>query len=259
MSKFSKFTQKSERIIKHINQETGLDFTKYQNPEFIGKITDVIMIQKYTAKALYKPILIALALFICGFFLFKMTWIGAVIYGIFAFVAFMLIGFSYGTLTLLSNLRQDLKMIVDTSLNMTSNICQDFVHTNGNIQNIENPMGLIFEGIVASTVSPALTATFVKIPVAGGLLMSGSDKAMDIVVKQFKIYENKTNIRAFIGNQSNNLVGLTGKLDNIVTQFGNKTSSYIDNGFRLVQYPTRIVFGLSICFALFFILIFSIF
>lgn len=262
MSKHAKIKKKSEQVLAHINKEVGIDFVKYQElelKEFGKKINNIVMIQNYAVKMMIKPLLISLFIYLSIFFFVDMSLVGKIVYGIIGLLLFILNGVAYGALSFLSNLKKDIKLIINTSLDFTTNIFQDFNEINTNIKNIQNPMGLILEGLIAAIVTPTLSTTFTKVPIAGSFLMFSSDKAMGIVVTQFKNYENTTNVKSFIGNQSDKLINYSDKAQSLINTFSIKTDKYINNSFSTVQIPVRIMFTISIILTSVFVLSFIIF
>lgn len=253
-----KFTEKSLKIIQHVNNEIGIDVTKYQNPEIIGKVTDLILIQNYSVKSFYKPVLISFLIYATGFFVFDFGKIGIFIYGFIGVFFFLFNGLIYGVLKLLSNLKKDLKFIINSSLDFTRNICADLNYLSTNVKEIKNPIALVFEGIVAATVTPTLTKTFVKIPVVGGLFMGGSDKVFIVIIDQLKKHEDKSNIKKFIGTGSNQLTDVSSNIDNFINSFSGKTDNILNTGFRAFQFPIRVLFVCSIIMSFLFLLSFSI-
>ncbi|MFV0208528.1 hypothetical protein OBK13_04865 [Empedobacter falsenii] len=197
MNRKEQLRQKSELVLVHVNEQIGIDFNKYKEhdlAELIINMKNIILIQNYLIKSIYKPIIISLIIYIAMFFIIDMSLVGKIIYGIIGLVLFLFNGVIYGTLSFLSSIKKDLKSIINTSLNVTTNICQDIALVNVNIQEVKNPIGLIFEGVVAVAVTPTLNSIFIKVPFMSGLLNKSSDKVMDFVIAQFVIFPKNRNV-----------------------------------------------------------------
>lgn len=262
MNRKEQLRQKSELVLVHVNEQIGIDFNKYKEhdlAELIINMKNIILIQNYLIKSIYKPIIISLIIYIAMFFIIDMSLVGKIIYGIIGLVLFLFNGVIYGTLSFLSSIKKDLKSIINTSLNVTTNICQDIALVNVNIQEVKNPIGFIFEGVVAVAVTPTLNSIFIKVPFMSGLLNKSSDKVMDFVIAQFKNYEDKTNIKAFIGNGSEKIINKSNKLNDLISSFSEKTEGYINKTFSTFQTPFRIIFTVSMVFTLIFLLSFILF
>ncbi|GEM_PF-6578378 len=251
-----KYTEKSLIVIKHINNEIGIDMLKYQNNEIFSKILDILMIQKYSLKSIYKPLIISLILFTAGFFLFNLGKISILLYSIFGLLFCLLNALLFGIIKLLSNLKNDLKLIISSSIDLTKNICSDLSLVATNIQNCKNPGGLVFEGIIAATVTPSLIKTFIKVPIAGDILMNGSDKILSLTVNEFKKYEDKFGIQKFTENGTAQLLKTNLKIESYITEFSDKSNKYVDNVFGTIQLPFKIMFMLTTFLTSIFILIF---
>lgn len=254
-----KYAEKSLKVLEHVNNEIGIDISKYRNTEIIGKIKNLVMIQKYSISHLYKPVLFSLLLYALGFFIFSFELLGAIVYGILGFLLFVANGITFGIIRILSNLKKDLKFIINTSLDFTLNVCSDVIHLNSNIKNIESPIGLIFEGIVAAIVTPSLSSTFDKVPLLRGVLMYGSDKTLSIAVSQLKKQETKLGIKIFIHNRNDKMIAKSEMVQNFINSFKDKGDKVLDSGFSSVQIPLKIVFSISIIITCLFLIGCSIF
>lgn len=227
-------------VLERINDETGIDMTKYQNSEIIEKITNLLIIQKYAVSSLIKPTIISFFLFITGFFILNIEIIGIIIYTLFGSILFFFMGISYGILRLLSKLKNDLHVITDFALETTTNILKDLNHVNHQLKNdVQNPYGLIFEGTIAVIVSPAVCKVLGKVPLVGNILITGSHKVLSIVVTNFKNQETKMNF-------SSSSLGTTGAIaekvdlvENFITSFSNTVDKTINKAFIYLHSPVK--------------------
>ena len=236
-------------VLENINTEIGIDMTKYQNTEIMGKITSLLMIQKYTFSSLVKPTAVSFFAFVAGFFILNLEIFGLIIYTLFGSILFFLMGIFYGILKLLAKLKNDLRVITDFALDTTTNIVADINHVNIHMKdNVKNPLGLILEGTIAAIISPAVCTALGKIPIAGNMLISGSHKILDIVVSNFKIQENKINFSKLLGDSTSLVAEKANVVDDFFISFSATVEKTINKGFRYIHSPVKYAFiGTTVC------------
>lgn len=252
--------QKSIDLLSHINNEIGIDIYKYGNDEVLGKIAGMISFQTYAVSSLYKPLLIAFGLFIFGFFVLEMGWIGHILYGLLGLILFLSCGLFYGILSLTSKLKIDLQCITKFGLDTTRYIVSDLNQVNTRLrEDIPNPVSLIFEGAIAAFLAPAISQNCSKIPFAGKVITSGSDKALGIVVSNLKKQEDKMNFFGKIANASSELSFKCDEVEHFLQDFSTKVENIINTGVKGVQLPFRIAMYGTAAVLGFFMLCISIF
>lgn len=254
-----KYREKSLKVIEHVNNEIGVDVSKYQNNEILGKISDIILIQNYSIKSIYKPLIVCFLLYISGFLIFSFGKIGIFVYSFFGLLLCLINATIFGIIGLLSNLKNDLKLILNSAVELTRNICLDFNQLGRNLQTCKNPTGLILEGVVAAVIIPSLSNKFEKVPFAGVMLMNGSDKVLSLAINEYKKREDKTGIQKFVGNNSEKMLSLGEKMDNYIRDYSNKTDKIINHSFGTLLFPFRVMFALTIFSTFMFLLGFIIF
>lgn len=255
----TKYKEKSLKVIQHVNNEIGVDVSKYQNNEILGKISDIVMIQNYSIKSVYKPLIVCFILYITGFFVFSFGKIGIFVYSFFGLLLCLVNGTIFGIIRLLLNLKNDLKLILNSAVELTRNICLDFNQLGTNLQTCKNPTGLVLEGVVAAVMIPTLSNKFDKVPIAGNILMGGSDKILSFAVNEYKKREDKMGIQKFVGNNSEKVLSLGEKMDTYIRDYSNRTDKIINNSFGTLIFPFKILFALTIFSTFIFLLCFVIF
>lgn len=235
-----KALKKSILVLERINDEIGIDMTKYQNNEIIEKIISLLIIQKYAVSSLIKPTIISFFLFITGFFILNIEIIGIIIYTLFGSILFFFMGISYGILRLLSKLKNDLHVITDFALETTTNILKDLNHVNHQLKNdVQNPYGLIFEGTIAVIVSPAICKVLGKVPLVGNILITGSHKVLGIVVTNFKNQETKMNFPSALLDTRNVIAETVDLVENFITSFSTTVDKTINKAFIYLHSPVK--------------------
>lgn len=238
-----KALKNSALVLARINNEIGIDMTKYQNSEILDKITGLLMIQKYAISSLVKPTVISFFAFIVGFYILNLEILGVIIYTLFGSILFFFMGILYGILRLLSKLKNDLHTITNFALETTSNIIADLNHVNHHVKtNVQQPYGLIFEGTVAALVSPAVCKALGRIPFVGNMLITGSDKVLGIVVTNFKIQESKMNFSSFLGDTEIIITQKANLVEEFINSFSATVDKTIDNGFKIIHAPIKYSF-----------------
>ena len=82
MNRKEQLRQKSELVLVHVNEQIGIDFNKYKEhdlAELIINMKNIILIQNYLIKSIYKPIIISLIIYIAMFFIIDMSLVGKII------------------------------------------------------------------------------------------------------------------------------------------------------------------------------------
>lgn len=242
-----KSLKKSLIVLEQVNNELGIDMTKYQNNELLLRVTNLIMIQKSFFSSFATPVLISLTIFIVGFFVLDLHIIGSIIFGIFGFLLYAFIGVLFGIFRMLSRLKNDIRSVVSVALQTTQNILTDLNVANKHFKkDVENPIGLVFEGTIASIITPVICSTFDKIPLIGNFLIGGSDKVLNLIVANFKKYESKMKISTFLDSKSTFLEKKGENLDQFVNTFSGTIDSTIEKGFNFLQKPTKILLNITI-------------
>ncbi|KQR93691.1 hypothetical protein ASG01_07390 [Chryseobacterium sp. Leaf180] len=155
---------------------------------------------------------------------------------------------------LLKNLKADLKYIINSALDHTLNICNDFTTINSNINNVKNPAAMIFQGVISAVIVPSLTKHFGKVPVAGRFLMKGSDKALTFAVSQLKLQEDKLMVSEYIGRGHTVIAVRIESIQNFIRTFNVKTDQFLNSCFSPIQTPIKISFYITATFTFVFIL-----
>lgn len=244
---------------EEITPESGIDFTAYRNTEILEKVMSLILFQKYSASFLYKPVSVFLLLYITGFFIFNAEIAGMIVYGIAGFAIFSFNGVLAGLLLLLSNLKKDFKIIINSSLELTETLFNDVHILNTTIKNSEYPVCIIFNGIIKANILSALDKKLIRIPFIGKRIVNSTDKVVDLITEQLKNYENQLNIKKQIIGRSNVLLnaGMNANIKSILQPFSGNIEETINKRFAVLEWPLKTMFVLSLVLTGFFLIIFA--
>lgn len=249
----SNLPQKSLDLIAHINTEIGIDIHKYGNDEIFGKVTGMMNIQMYAVSTIFKAMFVAFGIYILGFFVLQMGWIGYTIYGILGFILFSIAGILYGILNLTSKLNSDLQTITKFGLDTTRLIVSDFNQINTRLRDdISNPISLVFEGAIAAFLAPTISQNCHKIPFAGKVIASGSDKALGMVVTNLRKQEDKMNFHGKMADGSKDLSVKCEEMEEFLEDFSIKVELILNKSIKVIQMPFRLaMFGTAALIGLF--------
>ncbi|MGZ5192291.1 MAG: hypothetical protein ACXWVV_00130 [Kaistella sp.] len=241
----SNLPQKSMDLIAHINNEIGIDIHKYGNDEILGTVTGMMNVQSYAVSSLAKALFLAFCIYILGFFVLQMEWMGYILYGIFGFILFSIGGILYGILNLTSKLNSDLQCITKFGLDTTRFIVSDFNQINTRLRDdISNPISLIFEGAIAAFLAPTISLNCHKIPIAGKVIASGSDKALGMVVTNLRKQEDKMNFHGKMADGSKDLSVKCEEIEEFLEDFSTKVEIILNKSIKAIQMPFRVaMFG----------------
>lgn len=163
-----------------VTNDLGLDLSKYRDEEVAENLLDLLLFPKYVLKWLLIPIVIALFLWVAGFFVIDLRHVQFLIYGVLGLVLFVSVGFFAGFVILGRQLGDDLTSVSDYSLGIMKNAVIDIdgIGDKINRNNRKEVMGTLFKGVVFLVTIPMLKrAIDKKIPVAKGAvkrLITGS-------------------------------------------------------------------------------------
>lgn len=183
-------------LFNKVNNELQIDLNKYRNDEALGKIGKIFNIQMYSIKKIAGPILFSVFLYFLGFFSLKLVGWDYLIYGILGVIFFLLSGFFFGIDRLLTNLKKDLREVIQYGMEVFDHAVNDLelIHKKSDeFSQKENQLGLLFEGIMLGVVSPSVTKQIAGVPLVGGMVERGVDLCLYQVVNKFNSQNYKMN------------------------------------------------------------------
>ena len=161
------------KLENKIKDELGIDVKQYRNEEVAENIVELLILPQYIFNWIVRPILLALLIYIAGFFFLDLVHIEYLIYGIIGFGLFFFTGVLIGLLLLIWKMKSDVWSIIEYSLNMMNSAIGDLNKVNHQIdgENKKYVLGLLFQGITHIVIIPILSHGMSnKIPVVGGFL-----------------------------------------------------------------------------------------
>lgn len=247
-------TQKDvEKLDIKIKDELGIDVQKYRNEEVAENFAELLVFPQYVVSWVIRPILVALLLFIIGFFILDLVHIEYALYGIIGLVLFLVNGLLFGLIFLIWKMKSHMWGIVNYSLDIMKSAVTDMNQINNQVtkENRKNVLGLLFKGIIHIVTIPMLSKVISdKVPFIGELVNGIVKKILTLVSDKLKFDEGK------LEKEMNK----TEKEPNALQVYSNSISS-VSKGlekvmnftFGVAQWPLKIGFGIVFLLLLLFL------
>ena len=242
-----------EKLDLEIQEELGIDVKKYRNEEVVENFVDLLVFPEYIFTWTIKPILMAILIYIIGFFVVDLIHVEYIIYGLVGFVLFLITGILYGLLSLTKKMKLDLSEIIGYSLNMTKSAIKDYsqISTNLNPENKKEVLGLLFSGIVHVVTIPTLTQVIsAKASIVGGMINK-------FVIRVFTLVSDRIDFDGEIDFDESDEQDKENKSLDAYIKTISSTSKGINKilnfTFKVGQFPLRIGFYICLSFLLLFI------
>lgn len=230
--------QKSKLIIEEIKNDLSVDLSKYDNDEIIPRIQDLIFFQKNAISKILGSILFFLFLFLSGYFFIDLKELDYIFYSLFGSMLCVIIGICVGLLRFTKSLQKSLFCITEYASELMIQVTGDMKSTQGKIkENLENPIGRLFEGIIIGILLPKIIEPASKIPLFGNKMGTGINNSMSRLALDFKEQEGKLDLD---GKFENNTAFLVDKLDQVkdkLDAFSNISESAIRKSFSIINLP----------------------
>jgi len=242
-----------EKLDNRIKEEFGIDVQKYRNEEVIENFVNLLVFPQYVFTWVFRPILISIAIFIMGFFIFNLVHIEYIIYGFIGLILFLLTGVLIGLLFLTRKIKSDLWGIVNYSLEVMKSALSDMNQVNNYITttNRKEVFGVLFKGIIHIVTIPMASKVISdKVPFFAGFLNRILKKVLILISEKVKFQEEnlieelkeKTNEQNEHQMNSSSISSVSTGLEKV-----------INFTFRVVQFPLKLGTGITICILIIFI------
>lgn len=198
-----------EELKATIKRELGIDLTRYRNEEVAENLVDLLIFPKYIFKWIGRRIILALLLYILGFFLIQLGPLEFVVYAVFGLLLFLLFGLSSGILNLIKRLREDLSSIATYSLGIMKNSLLDIddIGNRINKDNRKDVFNMLFKGIIHIVTIPMVSqAIHKKVPVAGGMIKGVLRKTLETVSNNLDFDDENINENALVVDGESKIV-----------------------------------------------------
>jgi len=183
-------TEKDVQKLDHkLKNELGVDVSKYRNPEIAEKFVDLLVFPQFVLNWTLRPIAISLFIYLIIFYIFDLSVIMAIVYGVLGLILFLLNGILFGILLVLWKMKKDMFGVIEYSLNIMKESTVDLKHVSSitTKENKKETLGLLFLGITHIVTIPMVSeALSNKIPFIGGLFSKLFKKILRLASSRIK-------------------------------------------------------------------------
>jgi len=242
-----------EALDQKIKTELGVDIGKYRNEEVVEQISSLLVFPIYAVSWTIRPVVIAFALYIIGFFIIDLVHIQYLIYAILGLVFFLISGLFAGLFYLTVRFRNDIKSIMTYSMDILKGIVKDVdaLNTTTDAANRKEVLQLLFLGTMHLITIP-VTGDVIgnRVPFIGGLVSRLVQRVLRTLTNLFRFDQtNLVNATADAGGEGKILpMYLAG-----VTGFQGIVDKILGVAIRVVQLPIGLLFAFFASLTLLFI------
>ena len=228
-----------DRLDQKIKSELGVDCNKYRNDRVVERFVEILVFVEYVFTSLILSILLAVLLYLVGFFVLDLSLIQYFIYGFFGGILFLVLGFFGGILLLTSKMKSDLNGIITYTFEMMKTAIKDVNQfgnqtTNSKAENLK----LLFKGMIHIVTIPTLvTVIATKMPLIGFVFSRIIKRVFILVSDRISFKEENTKAENY---QQNNEVS-TLKYEQTITNISSGITKTIHLTFGLVQFPLKVI------------------
>lgn len=233
-----------EKLDNRIKNELGIDVQKYRNEEVVENLVELLVFPKYVITWAIRPILIALGIFIIGFFVFDLVHVEYIIYGSIGFGLFLANGILIGLLFLSWKMKSDMWRIVDHSLEIMKSAVNDMHKVNNQMtkDNRQDVLGLLFKGILHIVTIPMMSKVISdKVPFVDGFVNRIVKRILILVSDKVKFDEEglKQELRTK-GSKPNAIQVYL----NSIASVSKGLEKVMNFTFGVAQFPLKMGFGI---------------
>lgn len=184
----TKPSKKAEILDQQIKTELGIDVRKYRNQEAVDSFVQLLLLPRYVIVWLIRPVLIALAAFILGFFLLDLVHVEYIFYGVFGAPLFLINGLLLGMLLLSWKMKSDILGILNYSLDIMRSAIGDInqVKSRTKTGNRKQVLGLLFKGIIHIVMIPMVSTSLSNsLPFFSGVINRFIRRILTTVANRF--------------------------------------------------------------------------
>jgi len=234
-----------EKLDLKIKEELGIDVEKYRNEEVVENFVELLVFPKFVITWVIRPVLIAIILFIIGFFILDLANLEYLIYGVIGSGLFFTTGILTGLLFLMWKMKRDIWGIVDYSLEIMKSSVSDMNHISNQLtsENRKNVLGLLFKGIIHIVTIPMMAKVISeKVPLVGGFVNRIVKRVLILVSDKVKFDEE--NLKQELQKKEGEPNGFQ-SYANTISLASNGLEKIMNFTFGIAQFPLKIGFGIT--------------
>lgn len=233
-----------EALDLKIQNELGIDLKQYRNPEVVENIMELLLFPKYILNWTIRPVIIALILYIIGYYIIDLVHIEYILYAILGLILFLISGILAGLWFLTFKLKSDVNAIMQYTLDILKSCVVDLskLSTHTLRMRPKNTLQLLMKGITHIITIPVLTDVIVKkVPIIGRLINSIIKKILISISNTVRFKSIEDNVIQTDEMTPSELIQFYTKA---VIGASNGLSTILSISTNVVQLPIKISFGI---------------
>ena len=231
----------ADALNERIKTEMGVDISMYRDEEVIETLSELIVFPVYALRAVIRPVVLFLILWLLGFWLWDLVHVEYLLYGLIGLVLFLITGFFAGIIWLTITFRGDIMAMMNYSMDILKGIVADVdkLNSGSNKGNLGSNLTLLFAGVVHIITIPAAGSIISgKIPFIGGYVSGLFTSVLRRLANIFKWPELKRSDAVFAAGEEGKILPI---YLNSVTTFQTVIGRILGVAMRVVQLPVGMV------------------
>ena len=230
-----------EALELRIKNELGIDVQKYNQPEMVENLMDLVAFPNYVLKIMIGAIFISELAFALSYSLVELTGAEGFFYGLLGTILFTVNGFLMGLLWLTSNIKRDLIKTLEYLMSTARSGIDDLKTAKGNItsKNRKGATNLLFKGILHVVAIPVLVEDVAGgIPVFGFLVKNLVRRVLFMISDRIQVSEEALSADENSGDGESQLID---EGADRLSQSVDKMNRVLSVALRVVQFPVKMV------------------
>lgn len=240
----------NEALNNQIRKELGINLEEYRNEQIADNLVELLIFPSYIVSWIIRPVIVALLLFIMGYFIIDLVHIEYVIYTLLGFALFFITGFIVGLWLLSYQMKQDIRGILNFVLEIMSNVVQDVKNLQSVMRTNEKSqvLNLLFSGIIHITIIPVISDVISNKIKFGGMIVESFIKttlntiASKINFQDVELKSSKKVDESLIDTSKNSFDSSLKALE----YSQNGINRILDIAFKIGQFPIKAAAIISI-------------
>ena len=242
-------TVEPNQVNDHLKRKTGIDFSRYRDPELVDAIGNAITFPLFLVRSLTRPIgvillLLVLAIVITdsGYFKIWLTFPGSLLA--------IANGIALGLVLFIRRIRNDMKKVFAISADLSLQVLKDINTARVNL--VSNPGGFpslleIFQGVNANVILPAVKQTLDrKIPFFGKFIGGLTERFFNAVSSRLgkRLKASEANEQPTLQASPEEIAEWLKTTERLVHAARDQISKAVDTVSKVISFPFLGIFGL---------------
>lgn len=181
-----KTEQDVQKLDDKLKSEFGVYVSKYRNPEIAKKFGDLLVFPQFALSWILRPVSISLFLYFIVFYIYDLSLISSIVYGVFGLFLFLVNGLLFGILFALWKMKKDVYGVIEYSLSILKECIADLNQVSSK-ENRKETLSLLFLGIIHLVTIPMITEVIAnKTPFIGDFFSKLFKKILRLACSKIK-------------------------------------------------------------------------